>query len=116
MSVTFSVLDSEEYLNVSNANAAHLLTALGYAPAYFGTLEAVDVLDRIGRVLRAMGSGASDEFTRPTVEGQGAGGCRFIDFGVDREYILRRLGELQALALEALRRNPNGHGALIHYS
>lgn len=85
-------------VNVSNRNAALLLTELDIPFDHCGDIDAKDLLARI-LLRRTFPSGISLE----TIEERGAGGARMIDCGVDADYIPMRLAELEAVAEAALR-------------
>ncbi|MBV7674284.1 hypothetical protein STHAL_33090 [Streptomyces halstedii] len=91
MSVTFSAGLTGEPVNMNNANAAHVLSALGY----YETYGAEDAGLFLGRVLLALALAPQDA-GRPA-----AGDGRYIDCGRPQGYTQERLMQLHGLAATA---------------
>ena len=106
MSATFSTAcrDDSLELNVANGNFDTLCAALGLeiTAADFGTLEPLDLLDRVDRVLGILSrcDAAADEFCRSTIVRADG---RVVEFGADADYLRRRLTVLARIAARALR-------------
>lgn len=79
--------------NVSNANAAAILDALGIE---WDSCGSVDAREMIGRCAAWRAVGVAQE--RAATQGVGANGCRWYEGGIDRAYIERRIGQMEALA------------------
>ncbi|MEU9065216.1 hypothetical protein AB0D13_42010 [Streptomyces sp. NPDC048430] len=94
MSVTFTAELGDDSVNMSNANAARVLAALGHSELCGD--EGADAF--LGRVLLALAIEPEDCGRPSLTEG------RYIDCGRPEGYTGKRLRELHALAECALRR------------
>ncbi|GIW90182.1 MAG: hypothetical protein KatS3mg109_0674 [Pirellulaceae bacterium] len=102
MSVTFTTATcrDEKFVNLSNANFQHLMTALGYDLAelnWVGQLDPTDLLARIAKCLAAIAQGHGDEFTRSAQQTK-----KLFDPGRDIQGIIDNLARLAMLAGRAM--------------
>jgi len=94
--------------NISNASAAHLLSALGYELDSEGEwsmahYDAIDLCERLARCVRTFTTpGWAHEFTTSDVRKHEENGALFIEFGIDEERFYRHLRGVSTIALAAL--------------
>lgn len=101
------ILDVDEFVNMSNENAAVVFNALGVplspdGESYNGTISAVDLLSASLLALASERSVDSVSSAGIATE-QG----NFTNYSIDGEYVNKRLGELADLATVAYRLDRN---------
>lgn len=109
-----ATMDVPEHLdvNVSNVNARMIAVALGVDVESDGELVGRMTGEAfLGSVLLALASDRDDSGVRPTEVAPGARGATMIDCGQRAGYWAETLGNLHALALEAVRLGREIHWA-----
>jgi hypothetical protein len=99
MSITFSIAgqDSDETINLSNANAWTLLEWIGIAPDHGGTVPARELAALTRRRLWPEVRERNDEGVAPSVD-KAPGRCTMIDCGRRPGYFQERAEQLLRLA------------------
>lgn len=105
--ICYAPVEGGPELNMSNANAVHLLALLGFThdEDYHGGV--VDAQDFLGRILLAeamLDVATDDEHGRPSVEHKG-GGMTLIECGTEPGYLADRLAILHEVATWAQHRH-----------
>lgn len=100
MSITFFRDEGDDEINMSNANALAIMRAAGIEPDYCGTIQVGSIPNVLQSIMRRV-NGDVSRYTRETVDEQGPGQARMISMGIDEDYVVNRLRQLQGLLMRA---------------